>query len=73
MAEDEIKQQQRGIALKIRIAQAISAGIFTFGLSAISGDVTGTMGWPVSPFSITTTLFGAMGMLICEIFARRFE
>ena len=73
MAMDKLTEQKQGIALKIRVAQAISAGIFTFGLAGMTGDMTGSLGLPISSFSITTTLFGMMGMLVCDIFARKFE
>jgi len=73
MKNDEMSDQRKGIALKIRVAQAISAGIFTFGLSGMAGDVSVAMQLPVSAFSITTTLFGVAGVAVCEVFARKFE
>jgi len=71
MSDD--KDDAKSLVMKIRIAQAVSAGIFTFGLSSIGGDVSAAWNWPISPFSLTTTMFGAMGILMCEIFARRFD
>ncbi len=57
----------------IRIGQAIFLGVFTLGLSMMGGDLSEALHIPVSALSLTTTLFGAMGALVCEIFARKAE
>ena len=54
----------------IRTVQAISIGVFTLGISMIVGDLAGYVELPVSVMSITTTLFGGMGAIFCEVMAR---
>jgi hypothetical protein len=63
---------RKGLA-NIRKVQAIFLGIFTLGLSMTAGDYGTFVKSPVSTLSITTTLFGFMGSLVCEFMARKAE
>lgn len=67
------KASNRDVIVVIRGAQALCLGIFTIGVSMGAGDVGAAYGLPVSSLSITTTLFGGFGSIICEIFARLAE
>jgi len=67
------EETRRSAMIGVRCAQALCLGIFTLGLSMMTGDVSGAVKLPVSAMSITTTLFGGMGALICEVYARWLE
>jgi len=67
------KTENRDAVVVIRGAQALCLGIFTIGISMGAGDIGAAYGLPVSSLSITTTLFGGFGTIICEIFARLAE
>jgi len=70
--EAEADSKKTAIA-GIRAAQALCLGLFTLGISMGVGDVGGAYNIPVSSPSITTTLFGGFGSIICEVFARLAE
>lgn len=77
-AEERRKLEEEGVTASdaqvgVRCAQALCMGIFTLGLSMMVGDVSGAVKFPVSAMSITTTLFGGMGTIICEFYARWLE
>jgi len=67
--KDEL-EEKKNVVVAIRSTQALCLGIFTLGLAMATGDVSSAYHFPVSALSITTTLFGGMGTIICEIFAR---
>ena len=76
MAEEKFNQGKvdgKKLAMRARIVQALFLGLFTLGLSMSVGDVSSVWEYPVSSMSITTTVFGLMGAIVCEIFARRAE
>ena len=73
MVEANLNIEKKSFVRSIRIGQAIFLGIFTLGLSMMGGDLSEALHIPVSSLSLTTTLFGAMGALVCELFARRAE
>jgi len=69
--DDENKYKD--ILVTVRVVQAICLGIFVLGLSMMAGDLTGAIELPISSVSMTTTLFGGMGALMCEWFAGQAE
>jgi hypothetical protein len=71
--EETAQKKKNGTKQTFRIFQAIFSGVFALGLSSMAGDLTGAWNLPFSSFSITTTMFGFIGMVICEIFARNIE
>jgi len=60
------------IVVGSRIFQAIFMAIFVLGLSMILADLTGYCELPVSALSVSTTIYGLLGMLVCEFLARKF-
>jgi len=64
---------QTDLVLIIRVIQSLLFGVFILGISMAFGDYMPIMHLPISPMSATTTLYGALGMIVCEYLARRFE
>jgi hypothetical protein len=58
---------------KVRLLQAFMLGVFMLGVSMTMGDLTGYWKIPISPFSMTTMIFGIGGALVCEAFVRTIE
>ena len=67
------EKNKKWAVIYIRVGQAICLGVFTLGISMMAGDLVGTIKLPVSALSLTTTLFGGIGAIICEMFARKAE
>jgi len=61
------------IVLIIRVIQSLLFGVFILGISMSVGDYMPIMHLPISPMSASTTIYGALGMIVCEYLARRFE
>lgn len=68
-----MEEKNKDVVIGIRGIQAIMLGIFALGLSMMLGDICGAINIPISSFSLTTTMFGAMGSILCEFFARKAE
>lgn len=66
-----MKDNNKRLIKNVRIMQAIFIGVFTLGLSMMGGDLATELKLPFSSFSLTTTMFGMMGYLICEWFTRK--
>jgi hypothetical protein len=56
---------------KLRLVQGITMGITTLGAASMLSDMSVATGMPFSPFSLTTTVFGIGGSLVCELMVRR--
>ena len=67
----EKKEEKKNVIAYIRVGQALCLGIFTLGISMMFGDIAGAIKLPISTLSITTTLFGGIGAIITEVFARK--
>lgn len=65
--------EDKSTQVGIRVVQAFCVGMFTLGISMMAGDISGAVHLPVSALSITTTLFGGIGSVMCEAFARKAE
>jgi hypothetical protein len=61
------------LVLVIRVIQSILFGVFILGVSMSIGDLMPYAKLPISPMSATTMTYGALGMIVCEYLARRFE
>ena len=73
MAEKKeiIKEKEHNVyEISFRVAQAIFIGIFALGLSSGLGDYATFVKSPLSSFSITSSVFGLMGMVATEAMAR---
>ena len=75
MKEETMKKKfdSKDLVRNVRIAQALMLGVFVLGISMMTGDYADSVDSPFSTLSITTTLFGFAGTIVCEIFARRAE
>jgi len=69
----KLKKDNKSLIKNTRIMQAIFIGIFALGLSMSLGDIKVDYESlkSLSSFSLTTTVFGFMGALSCEWFARK--
>jgi len=65
-----MKEENKDRIVAFRVFQAIFWGIFALGVSSMSGDGSKAINLPFSSFSITTTLFGLIGALLCGHFAK---
>lgn len=68
MTKQEESTKHRIVAF--RSFQAIFWGIFALGISLVLGDLAKVNGIPIGSFSLTTTIFGLIGALICGHFAK---
>jgi len=71
MSEEKGKPLQ--IAKGLRVLSIVFMAIFAIGVSMMIGDVIEIYEVEVSSQAITTTIFGALGYVICEVNARRAE
>jgi hypothetical protein len=63
--EDSIKSR----VVAFRTFQSIFWGVFALGISLVLGDLAKAINIPIGSFSLTTTIFGLIGALICGYFA----
>ena len=55
-----------------RVIQSIFFAVFILGVSLMTGDYIPTVtNIPISSVNISITLYGLLGMISCEFFARR--
>jgi len=66
-----VNKEPKMSVVTFRVFQAICLGVFAMGLSMMAGDYTDFVQFPISALSITTTIFGLLGAVITEIFARQ--
>lgn len=64
------------IKIGAKVIQGIFFGVFLFGVFLLgvalaAGDVSVLVELPVSAISVTTAVYGLLGMLACEFVARR--
>ena len=71
--KQEEKLERKNLIVTFRVFQAIFFGVFALGLSLISGDITGAFEFPISNFSMTTTIFGLLGAIITGILSKQCE
>ena len=64
MKEQIVEQKNRNAQVTFRVFQAIFFGILALGISSLFGDVSKYAEFPISTFSVTTTVFGIMGSII---------
>ena len=69
----EENQKKTNYALIFRVSQAFFAGLFTLGISLITGDLSSYAKMPISSISVTTTLFGLIGMIMSGYYAKKAE
>jgi len=69
MEEKKTKQY----VIIFRVIQSFFVGLFTLGLSLISGDYVKYIQLPISSIAITTTIFGLVGAVLTEFYARKAE
>lgn len=71
----EPKNEKKNISLVIvfRIFQSIFLGIFALGISMVLGDYGKYVEWPISNLSVTVTVFGLIGAIICQTQAKACE
>jgi hypothetical protein len=58
------KDEKKNLVVTFRVFQSIFLGLFALGISLMFGDITNAIEFPISSFSITTTIFGIIGALI---------
>lgn len=56
--------------VRFRMLQFFFLAIFTLGISSMTGEYGAAANWPFSVFSIDSMLFGLIGVVISEVFAR---
>ena len=61
----------KNVKIFARVAQGIFFGVFLLGVSMIFGDLAPIIDLPISPLSMTTTVYGVLGMIACEFVAWR--
>ena len=73
MSEKTEKEEHKYplVKLIIRIIQAIFIGCSALGLSLMLGDITPLYVAVISPMSVSTTVYGLLGALVCEIAERK--
>jgi len=54
----------------IRIFQAIFMSVFAFGIASMGGDYAAFVQSPVSILSVTASIFGLLGTIMTEVYAR---
>jgi len=69
----EENQKKTNYALIFRVSQAFFVGLFTLGISLVTGDLSSYAKMPISSISITTTLFGLIGMIMSGYYAKKAE
>ena len=73
MTEKITERKNKNVIITFRVFQALCFGIFALGLSLIAGDYTTFVKSPISAMSITTTMFGLVGALVCGWASNRAE
>ncbi len=66
--QKETKKNSYWVAF--RLLQFVFLGVFALGISSMTGEWSSWQKWPFSVFSIDSTIFGAIGVVMSEIFAR---
>jgi hypothetical protein len=73
MNEKKEERKNKSLVVTFRMFQAICFGMVALGLSLMSGDLMGYWQSPISSFSMTTTIFGAIGAVITGQLAKNCE
>jgi len=60
------------IRLYARLVQAVFMGVLLLGASLMIGEYAEIVSVPFSELSVSTTVYGFLGMVACEYVARRF-
>ena len=74
MENEKVKAESKDVRKaigNIRNVQGIFLGIFTLGISMMTGDYASFIHSPISTLSMTTTVFGLMGTIVTEFMARK--
>ena len=77
MGEDKEKSEQprnltKDAVVIARVIQSIFFAVFILGVALMAGDYIPTVAnIPISSMNISITLYGLLGMISCEFFARR--
>jgi hypothetical protein len=58
------EDKRKNLVVTFRVFQSLFFGLFALGISLIFGDISKAVEFPVSSFSITTTIFGIIGAII---------
>ena len=69
MKEEKTKQY----VIIFRVIQSFFVGLFALGVSLIIGDYTEYVQTPISSIAIVTTIFGLIGAVLTEFYARKAE
>ncbi len=71
--QEEIKEEKqvKSAVVVFRVFQALCLSVFAMGLSMMAGDYAGAINLPFSSLSLGTTIFGLLGSVITEVFAKQ--
>lgn len=66
----ELQTRKNNYWVAFRMLQFGFLAVFALGISSMTGEYGASVKWPFSVFSIDSTIFGAIGVVMSEIFAR---